>query len=271
MSAQLQGAVVCVTGGARGIGRATAQLFAQHGARVWIGDLDEALVKEAAAELGTNVRGHHLDVTDSTSFSNFLGAAEVDGPLAVLVNNAGIWRVGDFLDQPLASITREIEVNLCGTVIGMRLALPGMIERDCGHIVNLSSMAGKITLPGGAVYSASKFGVAALSRALRAELPTQNVRISTIFPATVRTEFQTGVSLAGTSAMPPEEIAAQIVNALSHQRSEIAIPRWALALGAVEEVLPERLFNAVKRKATASRFGAVDHAKRQNYYTARGG
>lgn len=270
MSTELQGAVVCITGGARGIGRATAHLFAQRGARVWIGDLDEALVEQTAAELGNHVRGHQLDVTDSTSFQSFLDAAGADGPLAVLVNNAGIWRVGDFLDQPLASITSEVAVNLCGTVIGMRLALPGMVDRDRGHIVNLASMAGKIALPGGAVYSGSKFGVAALSRAVRAELPTRNVRISTIFPATVRTEFQTGVSLKGAGAMPPEDIAAQIIKALGHRRTEIAVPRLALGLGAVEELLPERLFNAVKRRATVGRFAAVDEAQRQTYYSARG-
>lgn len=270
MSARLDGAPVAITGGARGIGRATAAIFAQRGAKVWIGDLDEDLVKKTAAELGSNVSGHQLDVTDIASFEKFLGAAGGDEPLAVLVNNAGIWRVGDFLDQPVAGITREIEVNLCGTAIGMRLALPGMVERDRGHIVNISSMAGKIALPGGAVYSGSKFGVAALSRAVRAELPTNNVRITTIFPATVRTEFQTGLPLKGTGAMPPEKIAEQIVGALTHRRSEIAVPRLALALGTVEEILPERLFDTVKRKATAGIFGSVNKAQRQQYYAERG-
>jgi short-subunit dehydrogenase len=270
MRIRLEGAAVAITGGARGIGRATAAIFAERGARVWIGDLDEDLVKTTAAELGDNVRGHRLDVTDRDSFGKFLDAAGGDGPLAVLVNNAGIWRVGDFLDQPLAGITREIEVNLCGTAIGMRLALPGMVERDRGHIVNISSMAGKMALPGGAVYSGSKFGVAALSRAVRAELPTKKVRITTVFPATVRTEFQTGLSLDGTGAMPPEKIAEQIVGALRHRRNEIAVPRLALALGAVEELLPERFFDTIKRKATAGIFGAVDEALRQNYYAARG-
>lgn len=265
----LDGAVVCITGGARGIGRATARTLARHGATVWIGDLDDALVQQAAADLGDRVRGHVLDVTDVGSFAEFLDAAAADGPLNVLVNNAGIWRVGDFLDHPVDGIHREIAVNLEGVITGMRLALPGMVERDRGHIVNLASMAGKISLPGGAVYSASKFGVAALSRSIRAELPTRNVRISTVFPAAVATDLQTGISLEGAGASQPEDVAEAVLDCLRTGAFERTVPKAHKVFGAVESLAPHRLFDTVKRKATVKTFHSVNAEERRAYYEAR--
>jgi short-subunit dehydrogenase len=270
MISKLQGSVVCITGGARGIGRATAQLLARQGAIVWIGDLDSKLAENTAAELGHNVRSHHLDVSDQNSFFRFLEAASADGPVAVLINNAGIWRVGDFLEQPVDGILREISVNLNGTILGMRLALPSMIERNCGHIINVASMAGKISLPGGAIYSASKFGVAALSRAVRAELPTSDVSISTVFPATVATDLQTGISLEKANAMQPDDVAKAILSCIKSGAYELTIPRSHNLFGAIEALAPQRLFDSVKRRITIDTLYEIDHEKRREYYASRG-
>jgi NAD(P)-dependent dehydrogenase (short-subunit alcohol dehydrogenase family) len=115
------GTVVAITGGARGIGRATAAAFVAAGAHVAIGDLDA--YGETAADLGPPAVGLPLDVTDRTSFRAFLDAAESElGPLDVLVNNAGIMPSGPFLDEDDAMTDRVLDVNLRGVLIGCKLA-----------------------------------------------------------------------------------------------------------------------------------------------------
>ena len=269
MAIDINGATVAITGAARGIGRATAQTLARHGATVVIGDLEEATVQLAASELGDRVHGHVLDVTDPDSFATFLGAAADHGELDILINNAGIWRVGDFLDQELAAVQQEIAVNLGGTITGMALALPGMVERDRGQIINLSSLAGKVTLPGAAGYGASKFGVAALGRAVRAELPTRNVRISTIYPATVATALQTGISLDSTPVIHPEDVAEAILRCIKGRRDDVVVPRAHGAFALAETLAPSGRFDAVKRKLTLKTLRSIDHNARGEYYAHR--
>lgn len=131
-------------------------------------------------------------------------------------------------------------------------------------------MAGKISLPGGAIYSASKFGVAALSRAVRAELPTVDVSISTVFPATVATDLQTGISLEGTGAMQPDDVAKAILSCLHNGDFELTVPRTHKFFGAIETLAPQRRFDTIKRRLTINTMHAIDHEKRREYYDSRG-
>ena len=150
------GKVVAITGGARGIGKATAAALVREGAKVAIGDLDKPLAEEAAAELGGETIGLELDVTRRDSFANFLDqVSERLGPLDVLINNAGIMPIGPFTGEDDATARRMIDINLHGVIYGMKLVLPGMRERGRGHVVNLASQAGKAGLPGGATYCAA--------------------------------------------------------------------------------------------------------------------
>jgi len=260
----LRGAVVCVTGGARGIGRSTAAALAARGARVWIGDIDADAANATAAELGVN--GRHLDVTDADLFARFLDAARADGPIDMLVNNAGVQRMGPFAQQSLTGLHREVAINLTGVINGMHLVLPGMIERDRGHIVNVASMAAKVTTPGMAVYSATKFAVAALSRAVRAELQGTGVTLTTIMPTATRTELTSGVSLDLLPTRQPEDIAAAIVASARHGRREVTVPRWLAPFGAIEEAVPEPVLEALKRAATRHRPpGDYDPDQRKAY------
>ncbi len=126
----LQGKVVAITGGARGIGKATAQALAREGAKVAIGDLDKPLAEETAAGLGTEAIGLELDVTRRDSFANFLDqVSERLGPLDVLINNAGIMPIGPFTEETDATAQRMIDINLHGVIYGMKLAIPGMRQR----------------------------------------------------------------------------------------------------------------------------------------------
>ncbi|MGV9408387.1 SDR family oxidoreductase [Nocardia sp. NPDC003693] len=260
---RLDGAVACVTGGGRGIGRATAAALAARGARVWIGDIDIDVARATADEIGCDAA--LLDVTDPASFTEFLNLAGRSGPVDVLVNNAGIMRLSPFLELDLAGHHRELAINVGGVVNGMSLALPGMVDRGRGHIVNVASMAAKVTTPGVAVYCASKFAVAALSRAVRAELVGTGVSITTVMPAAVHTELTSGVNLSLQPTLEPDQVGRAIVDTVRHRRAEVTVPRWLAPIGAIEQGVPETALNAIKRRFVGPDPGRFEADSRRAY------
>jgi NADP-dependent 3-hydroxy acid dehydrogenase YdfG len=267
---ELKGAVVCVTGGARGIGRATAEELARRGARVLIGDLDIEEAERTATQIG--VHATRLDVTDPASVAEFEKTAEQLGPPAMLVNNAGIQYMGPFVDQKLALYHREVSVNLLGVINGMHTFLPGMLARNHGHIVNIASMAAKVTTPGMSVYCATKYAVAALSRAVRAEIASSAVSLTTVMPTAVHTELTAGVSLDLLPTRQPEQIAAVVADSARHPWREVTVPRWLAPAGAIEEVMPEPFMQRLKHLATLRRPpGDFDADGRREYLDRIGG
>lgn len=247
----LEGAIACITGGARGIGRATAEELTRRGARVWIGDLDADEARRTADQIGA--RAVHLDVTNPDSVAAFHAAAAADGPVEMLINNAGIQYMGPFAEQKLSLYHREVSVNLGGVINGMHEFLPGMLKRDRGHIVNVASMAAKVTTPGMSVYCATKYAVAALSRAVRAEIAGTHVTVTTVFPTAVHTELTAGVSLDLLPTRQPADIAVAIADSARRPRDEVTVPRWLAPFGAIEEATPEFLLQRVKHLATLRR------------------
>lgn len=212
----LADAVVLITGGARGIGLATAEAFSTLGATVCVGDLDGDEAQRASEQLG--LHAFELDVTSRASFG-----AVVDEVLArfgrvdVLVNNAGVMPLGDFVTEDDAVTRMTVDVNLFGPVNGMRLVLPSMIQRGRGHVVNVCSMAGKIPIPGMAGYNASKFAAVGLTAAVRREYARTGVSISAVLPAAVRTRLASGVSLGrGMPTVEPEQIAGRRRRVVPH-------------------------------------------------------
>jgi len=228
---EVRGAVVAITGGARGIGRATAAEFAARGATVCVGALDSA----------SGVPSFPLDVTDRESFDAFTAAVtERFGRIDVLVNNAGVMPLGDFLEEPGEVGRTTLDVNVHGLVHGLRSILPGMIARGRGHVVNVASMAGKIPLPGMAVYNASKFAAVGLTAAVRREYAATGVSVSAVLPSAVRTELASGVRLGG--ALPtvdPEDVARAIAGTLRTRRAETAVPRWLGGWDLLAALTPE--------------------------------
>jgi len=265
----LAGAVVAITGGARGIGFEAAKQFVAAGSKVVIGDLDAQATADAAAAIGPRATGLQLDVTDADSFAEFLSAAEeAAGPIDVLVNNAGIMPAGPFLDESQQILETQIDVNFRGPIIGMRLILPRMIERRRGHIVNVASMAGKFAIPGLAVYSATKHAVVGLSAAVRDELAGTGVSISTVMPNAVQTELTSGLPTERMGILKPEDVAKAIVGSVGNRREEIAVPRWYGVWPIIPVLVPTRMLSLVKRLFGVNRLldaTKIDKATRDKY------
>ncbi len=265
----LEGAAVAITGGARGIGRATAELFADRGATVYIGDLDGA--PRAAAEIGRGAAGFVLDVTDRESFRAFAEAvSEAAGGIDVLVNNAGVMPLGDFLTESDGVSRTTMDVNVWGLVHGMRLVLSHMISRGRGHVVNVASMAGKLPFPGMAVYNASKYAAVGLTAAVREEYAGTGVSVSAVLPSAVRTRLSSGVPLGhGLPTVDPQDVACAIVDSVRTRRAEIPVPGYLAGVTMVQAAVPEPLMRLV-RTVIGDRRGleSVDHDVRGAYERA---
>jgi NAD(P)-dependent dehydrogenase (short-subunit alcohol dehydrogenase family) len=259
----LSGAVVAITGGARGIGLATAKRFVAAGARVFIGDLDGRLAETVAAEIGCS--GMELDVRSRESFARFLGA--IDAPLQVLVNNAGIMPTGRFVDQDDAIVDATVDINLRGVMTGAKLALPGMLQRGSGHIVNVASYLGTVPAAGLTAYCASKFGVIGFSESLRDELAGTGVTVTAVLPSAVRTELVTGIQLGGVlPTVDPDRIAEAVVRSCRHRRAVVAVPRWMRTYETVAAIAPDRLVSAIRGRLTRGRvLRTIDNDRRTDY------
>jgi NADP-dependent 3-hydroxy acid dehydrogenase YdfG len=266
----LAGQTAAITGAARGIGRATAAAFLRRGMRVAIGDVDFEVAERTAAELGPRAVALPLDVTARASFAAFLdGAEEQLGPLDVLVNNAGIMPLGRFVDEDDETARRMIDINLHGVILGTKLALERMLARDRGHIVNISSQAGKFGAPGGATYSATKHAVVGLTEAVRGELHLMgaHVDVSYVMPFVVNTELGSGLGKArGMSSLEPEDVADAIVEALQHGTVDVWVPRSAKRQYLFGSLLPRALSERMARLVKADRvLAGADHDARRGY------
>ncbi len=269
----LAGETAAITGAARGIGRATAAALMRQGMKVAIGDVDFDAARQTASELGAAAIALPLDVTDRESFTAFLDAAEAElGPLDVLVNNAGIMQIGRFIDEDDVTAQRMVDINIHGVILGMKLALARMIPRDRGHIVNISSQAGKFGAPGGATYSATKHAVVGLTEAVRGELRLMgaHVDLSYVMPFVVNTELGSGLGEArGMTNLEPTDVADAIVEALQLGIVDVWVPKSAKRTNALGAVLPRSLSEGMARAMKADRVLAGADLNRRREYELR--
>ena len=259
---RVAGKVVAITGGARGIGEATARALIGEGARVAIGDLDLALAEKTASALGGETIALELDVTQRESFASFLSQVEERlGPIDVLVNNAGIMPLGRFVDEDDATARRMFDINVHGLMFGMKLVLPSMLRRNSGHIVNIASQAGKGGFPGGATYCATKHAVVGLSEAVRGELRETNIEISCVMPAVVNTELGSGlVDTRAVKKLEPQDVAEAIVDAVKQPKFDVWVPKVSDGIYRFMQLLPRRGREAVVRALRADQ--VLAHADR---------
>lgn len=268
-STRLDGKVVAVTGGARGIGLAISTLLQKSGAKVAIGDIDEAAVTAAGSRLELDLY-RALDVTDYQSFSDFLDNVERQlGVIDVLVNNAGIISVCNAIDEPDAVTQRLLAVNVYGVMLGTKLAAKRMVGRGRGHIINIASAGGVMPVPGIASYTASKHAVVGFTNAVRLENRGSGVEFSMVLPALTNTEMISGVGRArGFKNVEPEDVATAVLGLIAKPRPRAVVPRkfGVLALSP-RRFMPQRVAEALERGLGADRvfMGDVDVDKRRGY------
>lgn len=263
----LSGKVVAITGGARGIGKATAQALIAKGCRVAIGDLQLELAEETAAQLGGGTVALPLDVTDRASFERFLDEAERQlGPLDAVVNNAGIMPVTPFEDESEASVRRQIDINVGGVITGTQLAIKRLRPRGRGWIVNIASQAGKSGIPGIATYSGTKHAVVGISEAVRAELRETGIEVLCVMPTVVNTELTSGVGQKWVKPVEPADVANEIVDAMEAPRFDVFVPRANGALYKILAPLPRKWREALGRAMKVDKLMTeVDHGARRAY------
>ncbi|MGY2873184.1 NAD(P)-dependent dehydrogenase (short-subunit alcohol dehydrogenase family) [Marmoricola sp. URHA0025 HA25] len=263
---KVKGKVVAVTGGARGIGEATAKALAAAGARVAIGDLDVGVAEASAQAYGGLALP--LDVTSEASFAAFLDKVEAEfGRLDGLVNNAGIMVIGPHLEVPLESQLRQLDINLRGVILGCHEVAPRMIRSGGGQIVNIASLAGRIASPGSAVYSGTKAAVISFSEALDAELAGRGVRVSAVLPSFTSTALIDGTTAPKLSPpISPEQVAAAVVRVFRRHRPVAVVPR-RLAYGSTQwAAMPAPLKRWISRRTGLdTMFTDYDHAARAAY------
>ncbi|WP_435156058.1 SDR family oxidoreductase [Amycolatopsis sacchari] len=271
MATELRGKVIVITGGAQGIGATTAGALVGLGARVAIGDIDQAGAEKTAAELGGDTLALPLDVTDGRAFGEFLDEVERRlGPVDVLINNAGIMLLAPLEQEDDDATTRQLEINLHGVIHGTREAVKRMRPRAAGLIVNVASMAGKAGFPGAATYCATKHAVVGLSEAVRLELRGSGVDIACVMPAVVRTHLADGlVETKLFKSLRPEDVARAIVDVVRRPRFDVYVPRSLDWTGRLGRLVPRAASEWFLRAVGADRVFLRAHAGARAEYEAR--
>lgn len=182
--------IVFITGVSSGFGRALAQEALAAGYRV-IGTVRNTEAKHAFEALSSDrAYGRILDITDFSAIDNVIAEAQTsEGPIDVLVNNAGYGHEGVMEESSLDALRHQFEVNVFGAVAMMKAVLPGMRQRRRGHIINITSMGGFITMPGITYYCGSKFALEGISDALGKEVQPFGIFVTAVAPGSFRTEW----------------------------------------------------------------------------------
>jgi short-subunit dehydrogenase len=268
---------VLITGCSTGIGRATAARLARAGHRVYATARRLDSIRDLERD-GCRVLA--LDVCDEASMQAAVRTIEqAEGAIGVLINNAGYGSEGPLEEIAMEEVRRQFETNVLGLIRLTQLVLPGMRRQRWGRIVNLSSMGGRLTLPGGAIYHATKYAVEALSDALRFEVRGFGIDVIVVEPGPIKTEFgNTAIATVQASARGdspyqafrdvlkrqirdayegplaifaagPEAVAAAIARAIAARRPRTRYPVTvaARALMAMRRWLPDRAWDAFLR------------------------
>ena len=222
--AKLDGRICLITGGARGLGEAMANLFSEEGATVWICDVLDDEGSSLAKSIGAQYL--HLDVRDEAAWTTVVEEIVAnDGGLDVLINNAGVFRANRLKRTTLDEFNEVMAINATSVFLGMRATAPAMIESGSGSIVNISSTAGLSGAPGAFAYGASKWTVRGMTKSAAVDLASKGVRVNSIHPGLIETPM---AELLG----PRERITARIP--LSRGADPMEVARLALFLASDE-------------------------------------
>ncbi|MFD0356885.1 SDR family NAD(P)-dependent oxidoreductase [Streptomyces sp. NPDC127110] len=232
----LEGKVVVITGAARGQGAAEARLCAAAGARVVVTDLREEEGRAVAAALGGQGLYVRHDVADADSWAGVVrGAVAAFGTVSALVNNAALWRTAHVEEQSPEGFEELLRVNLLGPFLGIRALAPVLRAGGGGSVVNVSSTAGLVGIPGHAAYGSTKFGLRGLTRSAALDLAGDGIRVNSVHPGAVDTPMVAG-AVAGRdwSHLPlgrmgrPEEVGELVLFLCSDASSYITGAEFAV-------------------------------------------
>jgi len=230
--AGIKGKVIAISGGARGIGEATAKALAAAGAKVAVGDLDAELASQSAQSYGGI--GLPLDVTSAESFAAFLDKVEAEyGRIDGLVNNAGVALHAMLDEVDLAEFTELLQLNVVSALGMMQAVLPAMREQGGGRIVNVSSGTTRMAPPTVGAYAAAKAALNMLGEVARKEWAADGIVVSTVLPSLTATEFGGGMYKLGDEIIPgffvqsADYVGRVIVRALRTGEEFLDIPHGA--------------------------------------------
>ena len=235
---------VFITGAAAGIGRATAQKFADEGWLVGVFDIDSVGVQRALDEIGESAIGGHLDVTDAEEWNEALAifTAATGGKLDLLINNAGILRGGRFASTDLAEHHRTIAINVDGVINGCYAAYPYLLATEGSGVINLCSASAIYGQAELATYSASKFAVRGLTEALELEWRKEGIRVQAVWPLFVETAMTEDLKIGSTETLGVNLTPADVADTIF----AMAQPR-----GVLRRALPTKVHTAVGLPAKA--------------------
>ncbi len=247
-----------VTGAGSGIGRALSVALAARRVNLALVDRDAHAIEQTAALVAAakvNTSQHALDVRDTDAIEALPGAVlDTHGACHIVVNNAGVTSAGAFAEESVQDLAWIIDINVWGVVHGCRVFLPVLREADEAHIVNMSSMVGLLGLPHNAAYSLTKGAVRAFGEALRAELASAQIGVTTVFPGAIRTNITNSArgSRAATLARmgnsrwaplamrPPSRVADRVVRAIERNRGRVVVGPDAHLVSAWSRLAPGR-------------------------------
>ncbi len=259
----LAGGNVLVTGATGGLGQAIARAFADRGATLLLTGRRTAVLEPLARSLGA--RALECDLARREEVDR-LARVAVDAELDVLVANAGLPASGALTELTQVEIDRMLEVNLRAPIALARAIAPGMIERHRGHLVFMSSLAGKSASPLASVYSATKFGLRGFALALREDLRAEGVGVSLVLPGFIRDAglfADANVRLPpGVGTKSPQDVAAAVLHAVERNRAEVGVAPIGLRVGATLAGIVPDLAASVSRRMGGDRI-AREHVEGQ--------
>ena len=253
---------VLLTGATGGIGHAIARAFSDHGADLVLTGRRADVLEPLAAEVGG--RALACDLGDPHDVERLVAEA---GTIDVLVANAALPASGPLLEYTPEQIDRALQVNLHAPIMLARALAPAMVQRGRGHLVFISSMAGKAAAPGSSLYSATKFGIRGFALCLREDLRAGGVGVSIVFPGFIRDAgmfADTGARLPpGIGTRTPQQVASAVLRAIERNRAEIDVAPASLRFGSMFAGLAPQTSASVSRLIGSDRVSAsISEAQR---------
>lgn len=251
-----------VTGAANGIGRALSARLIRDGFQLFLTDVDgEKLTEVFGDQASDSVRLRTLDVTDANAWqATMVAFVEQFGQIDYLVNNAGVIEPGWSYQMSIESIDSQIDINVKGTLYGIKVAGAQMVAQGHGHIINMVSLAGLTPVPGIGVYVASKHAVKGMSLSAAVEMAPKGVYVSALCPDLVNTHMldvqlyaeEAQVTFSGNpNPMAPEDIVEEILNVMASKKMIVSVPRSRGILANFAGLFPsigKRLYGSMRAK-----------------------